>query len=123
HEKLGSGSTGMFDLGLASFKWLFRFLTDKGYTSTNLLSNYKFVRPVKSSSKRRRKRWYYEAHELTFIYDMLDDRRHRLDEKEILKIRQDLINAKRRGEEVTDHQFFKAHYKVRQMLQLMLDTG
>ncbi|MRI86068.1 tyrosine-type recombinase/integrase [Aerococcaceae bacterium WS4759] len=125
HKSLNTHSTATFDTGLASFRWLFRYLYEKEYTDTNLLKNHDFIKPDLNTEivRKSRKDEFFDEYELTFIYDCLDDRRHRLKESDIKELRSQLLKDKRKGIPTDDHQFYKAHYKVRQILQLMIDTG
>src|SRR5699024_10439783 len=45
HESLGATSYGTFDSSLAAFRWLFKFLSEKGYTDTDYLQDFKIKRP------------------------------------------------------------------------------
>lgn len=125
HKALNTHTTATFDTGLASFRWLFRYLYEKEYTDTNLLKNHDFIKPdvTVKHVKKSRKDEFFNEFELTFIYDCLDDRRHRLKESDIKELRSQLLKDKRKGIPTNDYQFYKAHYKVRQILQLMIDTG
>lgn len=118
HESLGATSYGTFDSSLAAFRWLFKFLNEKGYTDTNYLQDFKIKRPrlVKVEENLRS---YYEEFEMDFIYECLDDNRHLiLDDKYFIELRRDI----RKGL-IVDPQYYKAHYKVRRILQIVMDTG
>lgn len=118
HEMLGSKSLATFDTSLASFRHLFNFLDKKGYTETNLLIDYRIERPdiVRVNSRERK---HYKENELDYIYECLDDNRHLITDPEyFVKLRHDI----RKGS-LVDPQYYKAHYKVRRILQVVMETG
>lgn len=118
HESLGATSHATFDSSLAAFRWLYEFLSEKGYTDTNYLQDFKIKRPrlIKAEKNIRN---YYEEFEMDFIYECLDDNRHLIkDENYFAELRRDI----RKGL-LVDPQYYKAHYKVRRILQIVMDTG
>src|SRR5699024_12687630 len=68
HESLGAKSHATFDSSLAAFRWLYEFLSEKGYTNTNYLQDFKIKRPrlIKAEKNIRS---YYEDCEMDFIYE------------------------------------------------------
>src|SRR5699024_3833046 len=115
---LGATSHATFDSSLAAFRWLYECLSEKGYTNTNYLQDFKIKRPrlIKAEKNIRS---YYEEFEMDFIYECLDDNRHLItDENYFIELRRDI----RKGL-LVDPQYYKAHYKVRRILQVVMDTG
>lgn len=117
HESLNPTSLATFDAYLAAFRSLFDFLEHEGYIEKDLLSELKPKRPLVKNTKVNSRK-YYEKFELDYIYECLDDNRHIIvNDEGFYERRRELYKDK------IDPQFYKAHYKVRRILQVMMDTG
>lgn len=121
HESLNTKSPASFDSSLSAFRWLYRYLKAKGYTDRDYLEDYKVERPtILKTTADSDERTYYDDHELEFIYTCLDDNRHLNTDPVYFK---DLRRDIRAGKVKDDYQYYMAHFKVRRVLQLMIDTG
>lgn len=119
HKSLNTTSTATFDSSLAAFKWLFKYLKAKNYIPSNPLLIYKMERPILSvDNMYPTDRKYYDSHELDFIYKCLDDSRHL--GKVYREPSDTSLDAKGTDD---DPRYYKAHYKIRRVLQLMIDSG
>lgn len=117
HKSLNTTSSATFDSSLAAFRWLFKYLYANGYIPSDPLLLYKMERPsIPRDAVDKGERRFYDAHELDFIYKCLDDSRHLAP---VYRDSSDLPLKDKDG----DYKYYKAHYKVRRVLQLMIDTG
>lgn len=122
HTSLNTESLATFYNSRSAFKWLYKYLESIDYVEKGYITNHRFSAPEVLTDRDDigYDRDYFYSDELDYIYDCLDDPRHLSLNEEYFK---ELRAKIRRGEITDDRQYYKAHYKVRRVLQLMIDTG